>query len=259
MQTVYLNGEIAKFGEKWQTSCNSVADIIKLIDCQTPGFRKHLINAAESGIDYQIMRGEEFLEEKELFMSLGKEDIIITELPAGAGKAGKVIAGIILVVTAVVLALPSGGGSLTLAKIGAALGEAGFFIQSMALVGVSLVSTGISEMMMPGPEVDGTEQNKNFLFQGPVNTMTQGMPVPLAYGEMIVGGAPIAVSFSPTPIFISDPSNSSFTSNTTPTVDVDAGDTQNNTSDEDGGQDNDEKDPDNAPDIDPFGPTEEVS
>ena len=256
MQTVYLNGEIAKFGEKWQTSCNSVADIIKLIDCQTPGFRKHLINAAESGIDYQIMRGEEFLEEEELFMSLGKEDIIITELPAGAGKAGKIIAGTILVIAAVV----ASGGTAALTSLkafGAAVKGMSFFQSTLALIGVSLVNTGISEMMMPGPEVDGTEQNKNFLFQGPVNTMTQGMPVPLAYGEMIVGGAPIAVSFSPTPIFISDPSNSSFTSNTTPTVDVDAGDTQNNTSDDDGGQDNDENDSDNAPVIDPLEETPE--
>ena len=193
MQTVYLNGEIAKFGEKWQTSCNTVSEILRLIECQTPGFRKHLVEAAEAGIDYQIMRGKDLIEADDLFLSIGEDDIIITELPAGAGKVGKIIAGVILVVAAVLIAPIDGG--FTLAKLGEAL-AANFYLQAMALVGVSLITAGISEMMMPGPEVDGTEQNRNYLFQGPVNTMSQGMPVPLAYGELIVGGAPIGVSFS---------------------------------------------------------------
>jgi len=229
MQTVYLNGEIAKFGEKWQTSCNTVSEILRLIECQTPGFRKHLVEAAEAGIDYQIMRGKDLIEADDLFLSIGEDDIIITELPAGAGKVGKIIAGVILVVAAVLLAPVDGG--FTLAKLGEAL-AANFYLQAMALVGVSLITAGISEMMMPGPEVDGTEQNRNYLFQGPVNTMSQGMPVPLAYGELIVGGAPIGVSFSSTPIHLSDPSYSRNTSNSTPTVDYTAGDTQNNTDDQ---------------------------
>ena len=231
MQTVYLNGEIAKFGEKWQTSCNTVAEILRLIECQTPGFRKHLIDSAEAGIDYQIMRGKEFIDADDLFLSIGEEDIIITELPAGAGKAGKVIVGAILVITAVILALPTGGASFSWAAVGANIAGS-FGLQAMALVGVSLITAGISEMMMPGPEVDGTEQNRNYLFQGPVNTMSQGMPVPLAYGELIVGGAPIGVSFSSTPIHLSDPSYSRNTSNSTPTVDYTAGDTQNSTDDQ---------------------------
>ena len=39
MQTVYLNGDIAKFGQKWETDCTNIRDIFKLIECQTPGFR----------------------------------------------------------------------------------------------------------------------------------------------------------------------------------------------------------------------------
>ena len=62
MQTVYLNGEISKFGEKWETSCNSLGDILRLIECQTPGFRQHLIKAADAGIDYQVMKGKELLD-----------------------------------------------------------------------------------------------------------------------------------------------------------------------------------------------------
>ena len=231
MQTVYLNGEIAKFGEKWQTSCNTVSEILRLIECQTPGFRKHLIDAAEAGIDYQVMRGRDLIDAEGLFLSIDEEDIIITELPAGAGKAGKIIAGTILFVAAVIMT--GGTAAFTSFELfAAALADMAFVQQAMALIGVSLITTGISEMMMPGPEVDGTEQNRNYLFQGPVNTMSQGMPVPLAYGELIVGGAPIGISFSSTPIHLSDPSYSRNTSNSTPTVDYTAGDTQNSTDDQ---------------------------
>ena len=34
MQTVYLMGELSQFGDTWETECNTVPDIIKLIDCR---------------------------------------------------------------------------------------------------------------------------------------------------------------------------------------------------------------------------------
>ena len=96
MQKVKLIGNISKFGDSWETDCVNIRDIFKLIECQTPGFRQHLVAAAEAGVGYEIRRGEEFLEsEEELFLSLNDEDIIITEVPAGAKSAGaKILAAI---------------------------------------------------------------------------------------------------------------------------------------------------------------------
>ena len=89
MQTVYLNGDIAKFGAVWQTNCRNIRDIFKLIECQTPGFRKYLIEATDADVSYEIKRGEEILEGfDELFLSLKDEDIIITEVPSGS-KTGE--------------------------------------------------------------------------------------------------------------------------------------------------------------------------
>ena len=195
MQTVYLEGNLAKFGSKWETSCNTIGEILRLIECQTPGFRKHLIDAHEAGIEYQIKRGEELLDEDELLLNLNDEDIVITELPAGADGVKKIFAAIVLVV----LAFTTGG--LTLgagfsASIGFNVGTA------LLLAGTSLAMMGISEMMMPDPSVDGMENNRNYLFSGPSNAVTQGQAVPLAYGELIVGGAPISLSYSRTPITV---------------------------------------------------------
>ena len=92
MQTVYLEGNLAKFGHKWETSCDTIADVFKLIECQTPGLRKHLVDAHEAGIEYQVKRGKELIDIEECFLTLHDDDIIITELPAGSKGIGKVLA-----------------------------------------------------------------------------------------------------------------------------------------------------------------------
>ena len=60
MQTVYLNGGIAQFGPQWEASCANIRDIFKLIECQTPGFREYLLEAAENNVGFEIQRGSEF-------------------------------------------------------------------------------------------------------------------------------------------------------------------------------------------------------
>ena len=37
---------------------DNIRDIFKLIECQTPGFREHLIEAAHNDVGYEIRRGE---------------------------------------------------------------------------------------------------------------------------------------------------------------------------------------------------------
>jgi len=229
MQTVYLEGNLAKFGNKWETSCSSVSEILRLIECQTEGFRAHLIKAAEAGIEYQVTRGKDVLQEEELFMTIGEEDIIITELPAGSKGVGKVIAGIIMIVAAVYYVATTGD-IATAAELIAAIGKSSFFVKATILVGASLAMAGISEMMMPDPSVDGMESNRNYLFSGPANTVTQGQAVPLAYGELIVGGAPISLAFSRTPLVL-DGGEVGGTVGTSPiikeTVNLTGGDTNN--------------------------------
>ena len=96
MQTVYLNGGLSQFGEKWTTECKDIASIFKLIECQTPGFRKYLTDAVEADVGFEIQRGSEFLENpEELLLSLNEEDIIITEVPSGSKSGGaKILAAI---------------------------------------------------------------------------------------------------------------------------------------------------------------------
>tara|TARA_R100000951_G_scaffold92954_2_gene81469 strand:+ start:749 stop:1405 length:657 start_codon:yes stop_codon:yes gene_type:complete len=189
MQKVKLIGNISKFGGSWETDCVNIRDIFKLIECQTPGFRQHLVAAAEAGVGYEIRRGEEFLEsEEELFLSLNDEDIIITEVPVGAKAAGKILAAILIV--ALVVMNPAIFGTFAAGGTGG-LTMAGTFAMSLA---VNLAIGGISQLLAPGPETD-KKQNEGYLFNGPVNTVQQGMPIPVCYGELRIGGAPVGVSF----------------------------------------------------------------
>ena len=209
MQTVYLNGDIEKFGAVWQTDCRNIRDIFKLIECQTPSFRKYLIDASEADVSYEIKRGEDFLEHTDdLLLSLNNEDIVITEVPSGSKTGGgKLIAAIALTVlilqpqllgTAFADFVAKGvigtGGKLTIGGLG--LG-----------VATNLALQGTAQLLAPGPEVDAAEANKGYLFSGATNTSVQGMAVPLAYGELVIGGSPISINYDTKPIVIGSYTN----------------------------------------------------
>lgn len=194
MQSVYLVGGIEKFGPHWEAECSNIRDIFRLIDCQTPGFRKYLVDAAEAGVGFEIQRGEEFLEEpEEMLLSLNNEDIIITEVPAGSKSAGSKILAAIAIITVAIL-LP---GSFTAALTGSSTQGALVAATTVGLtmVALNLAIAGITQLLAPGPQTDeGTDPS--YLFNGPQNTIVQGLPVPVAYGELIVGGMPISVSYT---------------------------------------------------------------
>jgi len=197
MQSVYLVGGIEKFGPHWEAECSNIRDIFKLIECQTPGFRKYLVDAAEAGVGFEIQRGEEFLEKPdELFLSLNNEDIIITEVPAGSKSAGSKILAALAIIT--VILLPGTGPTLAASMQAIASGTAGFAAYatvSATMLALNLAIAGITQLLAPGPQTDeGTDPS--YLFNGPQNTITQGLPVPVAYGELIVGGMPISVSYT---------------------------------------------------------------
>ncbi len=64
---------------------------------------------------------------------------------------------------------------------------------------VNLAISGVTQLMTKGPEMDSAESNQGYLFNGPVNTVQEGLPVPIAYGELVVGGAVINQSFRSSP------------------------------------------------------------
>ena len=181
MQTVRLVGDIAKFGEVWQTDCANIRDIFKLISCQTLGFKKYLLEAEEAGVAYEIKKGKDILQNPEdlLLSTVEEEEIIITEVPGGAKAGLRIVAGIILIIVGVVF-------------------EAPFLIE----VGVSLIVGGVAELLAPGPETEDSQNDPSYLFNGPVNNISQGLPIPVLYGQLIIGGGAISAYYSENPVVL---------------------------------------------------------
>ena len=182
-RTIYLNGKMGKlFGEVWKLNAATVAECMHGIDCQREGkLKQYLLDCTEKGIMFTVQRGEEFLDYDNLQMNLAEDDLIITPVPAGSGnKLLKVIAGFALMVLGAWMVMQGG---LAMLAGGMAVG----------MVGSALLNSGMAEYM--APKKPG-EQGDAFLFDGPVNTTKQGVPVPLAYGQLMVGGTPIAFGFT---------------------------------------------------------------
>ena len=190
MHTVTLLGDIGdKFGETWTMNVEYVKDIFKLIECQRPGFKQYLIDCHEKGVTFDIQRGDEYLEtEEELFLSEAKDDFIITAGPAGSKSGiGKFYAAGVLIVVSVFFPPLAG------AAQGSFLAKMATGMQMMA---VSLILQGVAQLLMPGPETDTGIDPNTYLFSGAQTALKEGVPVPVLYGELIVGGAVINQSFT---------------------------------------------------------------
>lgn len=182
-RTIYLNGKMGElFGEVWKLNAATVAECMHGIDCQREGkLKKYLFDCTEKGIMFTVQRGEEFLDYDNLQMNLAEDDLIITPVPAGSkNKFGKLITGFLLMV----------GGAMLVAA-GGFLSVAGGILVGM--IGSALVNSALSEYMAPKK---GMERGDAFLFDGPVNNTKEGIPVPLAYGQLLIGGTPISFGFT---------------------------------------------------------------
>ena len=207
MQTVYLNGEMGeRFGNKWSMNVSTTKDIFKLIGCQRQGFEEYIVNCIENGIDFSIQRGEEFLGEEDLFLTLEKEDIIVTPVPQGSkGNVGKLIAAALLIwggwhlMSHVTQGAPTmGPDMLSPMKPGTYTSTYGVKGKiagwTMMAVGTSLGLRTLAEIFTPDASLDN--EPDSHLFSGPQNSTQQGVAVPILYGEMIVGGAVINSTYN---------------------------------------------------------------
>jgi len=176
------------FGDVWNLNAATVAECMHGIDCQREGrLKQYLLDCTEKGIKFTVQRGEELLDYNNLQMDLGEDDLIISPVPAGSGhKLLKVIVGFVLMVgAAYLMATGSFGGIMGFVKFGG--------LVAMGMVGSALLNSGVAEYMAPKK---AGEKGDAFLFDGPVNNVKEGIPVPLAYGQVLIGGATISFGFS---------------------------------------------------------------
>ena len=195
LRKIKLYGRLAKFvGQRvFEADVASAAEAVRFLLANFPQLEKHMADQ-----HYRVSVGKYALTLDELHDPAGQQEIKIVPVLAGAGSgAGKIIAGVALIALAV-FALPVVLGSAVWAgSIG--YGTAVGIINATIGIGASLVLGGVAQLLTPTPKINepGTPQNNNdprksYSFSGIQQTSRQGVPVPIVYGETIVGSVVIS-------------------------------------------------------------------
>lgn len=206
MITVMLYGFLGKqFGKVHRYHVKSVAEAVRALSATLPGFRKALID----GGAYRVLRaGKTEVTLDNLSDPHSQyESIRIVPVVSGAGKGlGSLIIGAALIATGM-------GMTQGLSMLGALTAEGGVVWGSvvgnaMVSVGTSLVMGGVSELLFSAEPTSNTgstdnptvENQPSYGFSGTTNTVSQGNPVPVCYGRMIVGSQVISAGLRATSI-----------------------------------------------------------
>lgn len=189
--TVVLHGALARqFGRRHELAVTTASEAAHALCALHPEFK-----SAFQDHYYRVIRGSVAkglpLSEGMLNMKIGRAGeihFVPTAKGSKRGGIGKIILGAIIIVVAIVLAIPSGGSSLGGAA--AFLGSLGITASGLAFFGASLVLAGISQMLSPQPSNNGltaTDPRASFGLGGQTNTADQGSAVPVVYGRQRVG------------------------------------------------------------------------
>jgi predicted phage tail protein len=182
LRTIRIYGRLAKFlkRRKFQAEVASAAEAVRFLLANFPQLEPELSKG-----HYRLSVGGYDLAEDELHDPAGQQEIRIIPVVAGAGAVGRIIAGVALI--ALSFFLPP--------VAGIALGTIAFGI------GASLVLGGVAQLLTPVPALNspygGTAETakdprKSYSFSGIQQTSRAGVPVPIVYGETLVGSVVIS-------------------------------------------------------------------
>ena len=208
MKRIMLHGELGRqYGESWDLDVRTPAEAVFAINVNRPGFTRHLIDSARDGVSYQILLDDQELDPAALQHPFGPEVFHLVPVLQGASADGrattKVVIGAVIAIASVGIGMAAYGGGaaamgavVTKGAIGAAMAESallGMSYGTIALMGASLMFGGISQLLAQTPK-DAMDANKagSFAFTGPQNTTAQGGPIPVGYGELMVGSVVIS-------------------------------------------------------------------
>lgn len=187
MTLILLSGSLAKaFGRQHfrQLESGTTNEAFSALKHTVPGFEDFIRESARRGLRFAIFRNRENVGEDGFALS-GTSEIRIVPVIAGSKSGGvlQAVVGAVLIVGGAVISYFGGG----------AIGG------PMINLGIAMVIGGVVQMLSPTPKTASqqeqatTENKPSYLFNGAFNSTQQGLPVPVVYGEMLVGSSVIAV------------------------------------------------------------------
>jgi predicted phage tail protein len=201
MKVVKVYGELKKrLGGKSQFKFDvrTPAEALKALCANFPGLDQWLLDSEKDGVAYKVLLGKDRIHEENVEKLVHpwseKETFRITPVIAGAGGAGKFLAGAFLVGLAIVLpgAGMFAGGAIGFGATATTLGAT--LTAAAGNLGIYLMLSGVAQMLSPTPKTPDLNANKikNYSFSGIINTTSQGFPVPICYGRCFTGSAVIS-------------------------------------------------------------------
>lgn len=207
LREIRVYGELAKFMgvRSFMAEARDTAEAVRYLLVNFAGLEAHMVQH-----DYRILVGGYSIGEEEISHPIGQNVIRIIPVVAGAGGGvGKILAGVAII----------GLSILTAGAFGFALGSAtgiGTFATIGVGIGASLALSGVSQLLTPVPRIappsamsgysptytaqtmreTEMDPQKSYSFSGIQNTSVQGTPVPIIYGETVVGSVVISANVS---------------------------------------------------------------
>jgi len=210
---VKLYGPLAKFvgQRRFLAEINNAGEAVRMLLANFPGLERHMADQ-----HYKVIVDGFESELEEIHYPASQSIKIVPVLGGAGGGVGKVIAGIALV--AIAIAAPGvglfAGGSLGFGVVAGATGFAAAAAAVGGTIGLALIAGGVAQLLSPTPQLaqigpasstlgggagrntttEGTELDpqESYSFSGIQNVSRQGTPVPVVYGETIVGSVVIS-------------------------------------------------------------------
>jgi len=192
LREIRLYGRLAKFLKRrvLRAAVSSPAEAVRFLLANFPQLEAHMADQ-----HYKVIVASHELEvgdhPEQLHDPIGATEAIkLVPVVAGAGAVGRIIAGVALVAASFLFA-PAGALAGGLFTLGAQA------VPIVAGIGLSLALGGVAQLLTPTPRLDtgsdgDADPRKSYSFSGIQNVSRQGVPVPIVYGETIVGSIVIA-------------------------------------------------------------------
>ena len=184
LRKIKLYGALAKFiGHRvLEADVATAAEAVRFLLANWPELEAHMNDQ-----HYRVSIGTYDLDLEELHHPAGAAPISFVPVMTGAGAVGRIIAGVALIVLASVVTFGTLGGVFAAGALNAAVFG----------IGASLVLGGVAQLLTPTPKVaqgldSQDDPRKSYSFSGIQNTSRQGVPVPIVYGETVVGSVVIS-------------------------------------------------------------------
>lgn len=180
VRTILLYGPLrARFGREFRLAVSNMREAIHALSALVPGFREFMVQAAASKQEFACLHGDRRIGEERLGEWLDSEEPIRIAMVVKGNKRGglfQIVLGAVLIVAATIA---SGGVAAAFAAEG--------LIGAAAWMGASMMLGGVLQAISPQPQglsaTDSPENGASYAFNGPVNMVAQGNPIPIAYSE----------------------------------------------------------------------------